>query len=265
MSDNAIRRCTPDGIRVWRGFRSRSFFDNRSGFDSIVGSIFVPQTAQQMEPLGLRAYFPALLPDSIPPGSNDQFLKIPDEVALVVYPSKEEYQQAVNLSVSGRAYSLLHWPVFNGNDPEIPPSRSGHPEPWSGALNWDQPCYLAPDAIDWRSGVIRLLVARPLRNIEPDDFLQRLNDIIRGWLLKRDANFDGAIICASHDYLLYWEHRAVDTEQGSLLPLLLGLLEAPYLNSAACPVIVPPAFHQPDTGVAMKAGDFLDVRVDVYR
>lgn len=265
MSANKIKYCMPDGIRVWRGFRSRSFFDNRPGFDSIVASVFVPQTAQQMEPLGLRAYFPALLPDSIPPGSNDQFLKIPDEVALVVYPSKDEYAKAVSLSVAGRAYGLLHWPVFNGNDPEIPPSRSGHPEPWSGELSWDSPCYLAPDAIDWHSGVTRLLVARPTCNMAAATFLERLNDIIRCWLLKRDKNFDGSIICVTPDYLLYWEHRAVDTEQGSLLPQLLAILETPYINSAAVPVIVPPAFHEPDTGVDMKVGDFFDVRVDVYR
>ena len=79
MTRKDIRLCTPDGIRVWRGFRSRSFFDNRAKFDCFVGTVFVPQTAQQMEPLGLRAYFPALLPDSTPPGSNDRFLKIPDE------------------------------------------------------------------------------------------------------------------------------------------------------------------------------------------
>ncbi len=265
MTEKKITLSAPDGIRVWRGFRSRSYFDNRAKFDKIVGSIFVPHTAQQMEPLGLSAYFPALLPDSIPAGSNDRFLKIPDEIALVVYPSKEKYDSAVKLSVAGRAYSLLHWPVFNFNDPEIPRSQSGHPEPWSGELNWDAPCYLVPDAIDWRSDVTRLLVARPTHNLSKEDFLKKLNNIIRGWLLKRDKNIDGSIICACPEYLLYWEHRNMDTEQNSLLPLLLEMVEEPYLNNVASPVIVPPAFHEPDKGVEMCAGDFLNVRVDIYR
>lgn len=226
--------CKPEGIRVWRGFRSRSFFDDRPGFDKIVGGVFVPQTAQQMTPLGLRAYFPALLPDSIPPDSNDRFLKIPDEIALVVYPSKAHYDRAVNLSVAGRAYGLLHWPVFNGNDPGIPPSRSGHPDPWTGALCWDSPCYLVDDAIDWHAGVTQLLAARPAFKLAAEDFLEQLNNIIRGWLLKRDNYINGSIICASPDYLLYWEHREVESDRDSLLPLLLALLEAPYINSTAC-------------------------------
>lgn len=255
----------PDGIRVWRGFRSRSFFDNREEFESIIGSIFVPQTVQQMEPLGLKAYFPALLPNSISFGSNDTFLKIPDEVALVVYPSKEIYQHAVEFSVAGRAYGLLHRPVFNVNDPEIPASKSGHPEPWTGVLNWDTPCYLTPEAIDWHAGVTRLLVAKPGRHSTAEEFLEQLNNIIRGWLLKRKKIFNGCIICANPQYLLYWEHREVDNEQGSLLPLLLEILEKPYINRMASPVIVPPAFHEPDEGVDMKAGDFLDVRVATYR
>jgi NAD-dependent dihydropyrimidine dehydrogenase PreA subunit len=218
-----------------------------------------------MEPLGLSAYFPALLPDSIPFGSNDRFLKIPDEIALVVYPSQEEYENAIKNSVAGRAYGLLHWPVFNGKDPEIPPSKSGHPEPWAGQLNWDTPCYLAPEAIDWRSGITRLLAARPAHKMSADSFLDQLNDIIRGWLLKRDKNINGSIICACPDYLLYWEHQENDTQEGSLLPLLLDILETPYIHSDAKPVIVPPAFHNPDAGVKISSGDFFDVRVDAYR
>lgn len=255
----------PDGIRVWRGFRSRSYFDNRPGFDKVIGSVFVPQTAQQMEPLGLSAYFPALLPDSIPPGSNDLFLKIPDEIALVVYPSKESYERAIKSSVAGRAYGILHWPVFNVSDPEIPASKSGHPVPWSGELNWDTPCYLVPDAIDWHSGTTRLLVAKPTQKESSENFLDRLNNIVRGWLLKHDKNINGSIICVSPDYLLYWEHREVDREEDSLLPLLQEILETPYLNSAAKPTIVPPAFHEPDEGLEITAGDFLEVHVGSYK
>lgn len=259
------RLSKPEGIRVWRGFRSRSYFDNRPGFDKVIGSVFVPQTAQQMEPLGLNAYFPALLPDSIPPGSNDQFLKIPDEIALVVYPSKKCYEHAINSSVAGRAYGILHWPVFNVSDPEIPPSKSGHPEPWSGGLNWDSPCYLVPDEIDWRAGTTRLLAAKPAHKESSEKFLKKLNDIVRGWLLKRDKNINGSIICVTPDYLLYWEHREYDKEADSLIPLLLDILETPYLNNKAKPAIVPPAFHEPDEGLKISAGDFLEVHVDYYK
>ena len=256
-----MKKCSPCGLRVWRGFRSRSYFNKRDNFDKIIREVFIPQTAQQMEPLGLCAYFPALLPNSIPAGSNDQFLKIPDEVALVVYPSIESYQRAVTSSVAGRAYSLLHWPVFNGNDPEIPPSQSAHPEPWAGSLVWDEPSYLIDDAIDWRSGVTQLLVARPLFSMTANTFLEKLNTTINDWLLKRACNINGSIISACPDYLLYWEHRESDCDNGSLLPLLLELLETPYINTQARPIAIPPAFHEPDDGVDIKVGECLDVRV----
>ncbi len=265
MDEKEIQLCTPDGIRVWRGFRSRRFFDNRAGFNSKIGGIFVPQTAQQMEPLGLRAYFPALLPDSLLPGNKNRLLKIPDEVALVIYPSRASYNEAVKHSVTGRAYGLLHSSVFNFNDPKIPPSQSGYPEPWSGELHWDTPCHLASNAIDWRSGVTHLLAARPDHNMTAENFLEQLNNIIHGWMLKAEKKVNGSIICASSEYLLYWEHSDTGTKEGSLLPLLQKILETPYLNSAARSVIVPPAFYQPDEGVDISAGDFLDVRVDTYR
>ena len=265
MKNKQAMLCSPCGIRVWRGFRSRAFFNDREGFDKIIGEVFVPQTAQQMEPLGLCAYFPALLPDSIPPGSNDQFLKIPDEVALVVYPSKEYYQRAATSSVAGRAYSLLHWPFFNGYDPDIPRSQSGHPEPWAGTLDWDVPYYLVPDAIDWRSGVTHLLVARPLFSMKPEVFCEHLNTVIRDWLEKRERHINGSVIFACPEYLLYWEHREMDCDHDSLIPRLLPLLESPYLNSAATPVIVPPAFHEPDEGVNIRVGECLNVRVDIYK
>lgn len=261
MNKEKITLCTPHSIRVWRGFRSRNFFNNRAGFDSKIGRIFAPQTVQQMEPLGLCAYFPALLPNAIRQGSNDRLLKIPDEIALVVYPSRETYDNAVKHSVAGRAYSLLHRSVFNFNDSETPHSQSDFPESWSGKLNWDTPCSLVSDTTDWRSGVTRLLVAQPRRNMSAENFHQQLNNILHGWLQQSEKKVNGSIICVCPEYLLYWEHGDIDTEQDSLLPPLLKILESPYVNRTARIVFVPPAFYEPDEGIDMSAGDFLDVRV----
>lgn len=255
--------CKLDGIRVWRGFRSRAFLSNRTGFEEKIGSIFVPQTAQQMEPLGLAAYFPALLPDSRAI-SNDVNLKIPDEIALVVYPSNEIYKRATGESVAGRAYGLLHSTVFNfdtESEPHIPKSTSDFPEQWHNNWQENKSYYLTDEEIDWRSGATWTLAAKPREDILSPPFRDAINSSIDDWQSSSHANINGAIICICSEYLLYWEHNTADDDTQSLVPKLLSLLEQPFISKKADLTKVPPAFTTHDYGVKMTEGDVFDVRV----
>jgi len=258
------RKCGPAGMRVWRGFRSQAFVDDRPGFEQKLARIFVPQTAQQMEPLGLRAYFPALLPDSYAPASNDVRLKIPDEIALVVYPSVDAYLAAIGDNVAGRAYGLLHWPVFNsggGGELPIPPSVSDHPQPWLENWSWNQSYYLLDKSIHWRGGHMRVLVACPRQGLAPDAFRAALGAAVEDWLREAPRDVDGSILCACPDYLLYWEHSVHGDTSAGLIPRLKNLCEAPYMDCEARRVSVPRVFTRRDDGVRFQTGDFLDVRL----
>ena len=257
---------SPDGIRVWRGFRAQDFVHNRPGFEDKVRRIFVPQTAQQMTPLGLCAYFPALLPDSFDASANDVHLKIPDEIALVVYPSFEAYKNAIDNTTAGRAYGLLHWPVFNSQskatDPvRIPPSKSDYPLPWVDAWQWDRSYSLLDNPLNWRHGVTELLVARPKPELLEQDFQARLADAIREWRHTVKPTVRAGILCVCRDYLLYWENRRTRSASGSCIAALKSLTDVVYLQSMAKRCHVPPAFTAHDPGVDMQSVDFLDVRV----
>ena len=91
------------GIRVWRGWRKETVAWDK--FIRHLATIFIPATWQVMGRLGLRLYVPSVLAESKPEG-------MPDEVALLFYPSQSAYLAARFRSAAGRAYGLLHEAVF---------------------------------------------------------------------------------------------------------------------------------------------------------
>lgn len=251
----------PSGVRVWWGYRHEQFAQNRAGFDKTLSSIFIPQTWQQMSALGLCAYFPAL----VPLAAEDEW-PLPDELALVHYPSAEQYRFATRETVAGRAYGLLHSTAFNFNNPLLPTSGSDFPAPWVETVDFAQPTYLVDKAIQWRSGVTHMLMARPILDVGSAEYKKQINQAIQQWLKQReshvkgsDSNVDGAIILMHPHWLCYWEHRTDSCEQNSLLPLLRPLLQDPIIDKQASTITVPPLFSGPDDGVDIKQGDFVDV------
>ena len=259
-------KCKPDGIRVWRGYRSAHYLDKREAFDKAVRQIFVPHTAQQMMPLGLASYFPALLADwrQTDPsghGRNDVQLILPDEIALVVYPSEDAYRCAVKDNVAGRAYAMLHSPLFNFDDSSpIPMSLSGSPVPWDGEPALDQAYSLREGAIDWRAGELEvLLVARP-PNWSVAEFQKRVAALVDDWNQGDSSTVDGLIVVVSEHYCLVWQHREPDSTV-SLIALLVDSLGTVQLRAMPRVVQVPHAFTRDDAGVDIEVGELLDVRL----
>ena len=260
MGKSSAVLAEPGGIRVWRGFRSSEFYKDRPGFDKLIGSVFVPHTAQQMYPLGLAAYFPTLLPDTFVDTSSIRALCVPDEIALVVYPSKAAYDQAVRNSVAGRAYGLLHWPMFNFKDPEIPKSQSSHPTKWCATCEFDIPYFLRPDTIDWHSGSTKLFVGLPPKNSDANKFLDEVSSHVNQWLRLSNPNVVGSILCVSEHYVLLWEHYSNEDPCGSLMHSLDKLCDTVLVTKLATTVSVPPAFTMSDCGISLNVGDIVDVR-----
>lgn len=254
------------GIRVWRGYRSESLLHKRQDFTDKLKTIFIPQTAQQMYPLGLQAYFPAILPETFVTGPADRSdLLIPDEVALVVYPSDEAYKQATQKSVAGRAYGLLHSTVFNFSDTSVlPRSTSDTPVPWQEDWHWDQSLALIDEPIDWQRGMTSVLLARPTSTLSPVQFCRALNDIVSGWREAPRQWVDGSVLCVNRHWLLYWEHQQLLTgapESESLMERLSSILDTPYIAKNAKLISVPPIFTNPDNGVDCEVGELLSVCV----
>ena len=253
------------GVRVWRGYRKLEHLDGEMhAFEKQLKSIFIPQTAQQLEPLGLLNYFPVLVPKKDCRGE----VRIPDELALVVYPSKTHYQRA-QTSVAGKAYGALHSTAFNFNhDLIIPASRSDAPTTWSKAWEFDRSYCLCGEEIDWGAGSTSVLLAKPAATLSVPSFREAVINTVSEWQERRSEAINiinASILCVNEDWLLYWEHsqstEGLGAENGSLIPKLRLLLEEPYVFSQARKVTVPPVFTFNDDGVECNAGELMSVFV----
>ncbi|SMF19810.1 hypothetical protein SAMN02745866_01221 [Alteromonadaceae bacterium Bs31] len=248
------------GMRVWRGFRSMDYLENRPRFLNTLKSQFIPQTAQQMMPLGLQAYFPAIVPKT----ACSSLRVVPDEIALVVYPSQSVYEQATQNSVAGRAYGALHGTAFNfSSDAVTPKSTSDSPLLWQPGWDYGKSYSLFPTAIDWRKGSTRVLLAQPSAELNRLQFYRALDSVVNQWRDKGSTGVDAGILCTELDWLLYWEHspanKSVEETQGSLIPNIAPLLETPLINAVARTVLIPPAFSLPDPGIECDEGELLCV------
>lgn len=217
------RPVPPDAVRVWRGFKLSTL--TPADFLTALGSIFIPVTAQLQSLYGLTAYLPTVLPTGKPNG-------VPDEIALVFYETQKAYNDTSQI-VAGRAYSALHKTVF-----AFPASLSGFPLFLGlGTVTLDQPYYLFKRPVDWQCGFTQVFVGARPANVTVTDFAAKLTKFLQS-LQKRPApGLDGAIACASSNYVVYWEHWNSESQslQGSIsdLPkLATRVLLQPYAKQA---------------------------------
>ncbi len=253
--DKAVQGIHPAGVRVWQGFRIASMVADWQRFSEQLGKVFIPATVQQMQPLGLHAYFPLILPDS--------GFTLPDELALVVYPTQDVYKAATRETVAGRAYGALHGTVFNfSREGDIPHSRSYFPVAWSGDLEDNRPVYLKETAIDWHSGVMRCLVLISRDTGGMTEQLENISVVVNEWLSTPSAGTDNVILQVESDYLLCWEHYS-HTATAGLTDLLTAQIQGRVvIDTCAEKVMVKPLFSEPDNGVAPTAGRLMDVRLE---
>lgn len=238
MSDDDTRsRPAPaDAVRVWRGFRAAGLA--KPDFLSSLGRIFIPVTVQMQSGFGLNAYLPSILPQDKPD-------LIPDEIALVFYATQQHYRDATNC-VGGRAYSRLHDTVFSNQT-----SRSGFPRLLGTTLAPDMPYHLFSDPADWQSGVCKVFVG--MRRTATD-WRDQMKSML-AWLdvqRTREGRPDGAVVAASHDYVVYWEHWASAAEAASSQIAALDDLYERVMSNEAQPVAMNSTLWTPSDGIAVK-------------
>ncbi|WP_157742956.1 hypothetical protein [Halomonas sp. hl-4] len=141
---------TMRAVRVWLGYALPELASGtgRERFYQQLGEVFIPATVQSMAPQGLQAYVPSVLPSSHHP-------KVPDEVALVFYPSRQCYQQASHATVAGRGYGALHSTVFSFQAQQgRPASHSDFPAPFNGQPEQTGPVQLFDSGGNWQQGEV---------------------------------------------------------------------------------------------------------------
>lgn len=234
----------PNAVRVWRGFRADGM--SNGDFYERLGRNFIPMTVQALAWLGMTAYLPTVLPDKKP-------ASVPDEIALVFYESQDAYRRTFQTTI-GRAYGLLHEPVFSAG------SKSGFPRLLGDVFQAHQPYYLFEQDVDWYHGQCRVLVGTRKSNQTQAAFHERLHRTLKSLQKRPPKGLDGAIVSASEDCLVYWEHwadgaRMVDDK----IARLAGLVRVILLKQAM-PMRVPTELTEKYEGLTVKGGECLNLR-----
>ncbi|MCP4074016.1 MAG: amidohydrolase family protein [Hyphomicrobiales bacterium] len=234
----------PSAARVWRGFKSKGIKWDK--FVQQLADVFVPSAVGLQAPLGLTAYLPALLHEDRPAG-------VPDEIALVFFESQRTYGDIFK-SVAGRAFGMLHAPVF-----ESATSRSGFPAPFGGDLATGKPVYLVDTTADWQNGHTRVIVGAKKNGQSQDGFLAELESATRAALETPPAGLQGAILAPESDCFVYWENWLSKDEANDWLGSSLLSICEPQLDTYARREKVPSHLYWKFSAADFKPGDCLNV------
>src|SRR5947208_1220669 len=184
-----------DAVRVFRGKKRVK----RSEFIEKLGTVLMPMTVQMQRLFGLKAYLPAILPETKSEG-------MPDEIALVFYQTQAAYHEAKRC-VGGRSYSELHQLLF-----DMKASKSSFPEMFTGEVQPDKPYHLFPKSVDWQIGSARLYAGTRRSKLKETGFLKRLGQVATD-LQKAPGSLDGVIFCATNEWVVWWEHSSERTPE----------------------------------------------------
>ncbi|TFH87242.1 hypothetical protein EQG41_07515 [Billgrantia azerbaijanica] len=196
-------------VRVWLGYAQPELAEavGRERFYQQLGEIFIPATVQLMAPQGLQAYVPSVLPPSDHP-------KVPDEIALVFYPSRQCYQQASHATVAGRAYGALHGTVFSFQARDgRPASHSDFPAPFAGQPEQSGPVQLFDAGGNWQQGAVFSEVwLRSGQSVAA--FRQVVCETMRTLRAQPREGLLGVYFSLDDDLLVVWSHWQ---QQGEVL------------------------------------------------
>jgi hypothetical protein len=241
LPDEGPHAVPPDAVRVWRGFRNPNlpqpdFFDK-------LARVFIPVAMQIQRIYGLTAYLPAVLPADKAPG-------LPDEIALVFYPSQAAYRATKDYP-GGRAYSDLHATVFC-----LDRSRSRFPDFCGDAVELGTPYHLLNNSADWQTSAVELWVGARRREVGDEQYLAELTPFVRE-LQVSPGEVQGAILCAEEDWLLYWQcGQRLDPRQCAALERVA----VPQFQREASPLRIPPLLTDKVDRVPVQGGEFYNLQ-----
>ncbi len=238
-------------IRFWWGFKRKDL--PREMFLDKLANVFLPATVQVMSRrLGaLTGYLPVVPPDH-------GCFGVPDELALVVYRSIEEYE-AASASVEGRAYHLLHDAVF-----DRPSSSNGFAERFDGNnLENGQPYFLWSTTGDWMEASCSFLLGRRPRGVSKQQFVDNVTAACRLMSSSRGEKTapDTVLIRMSTNVVSYCEMWTGDSIPNGRCFNLLAESVTPVMRQVAAPQRVPFDFNTRTGWLSLSnRGEFLNLQ-----
>jgi len=202
----------PTALRVFIGYRRSDLPVDR--FRQLLGNSFMPGTPYMLQPLGLAAYLPGVVQ------KDEKTQTLPDEFAIIAYPSQEKWHQIMNETLRGRVYNQTHGGVYDGarSHASFPVDLDRLP------AHATDPYYLFDTTTDWQCGRTSVFVAAGANARGP----------VRSKLANarpalRDAGADQCIAATGDDWVLLWLHSA-----SADMSLVLKPTFIPGLTRVAC-------------------------------
>jgi hypothetical protein len=212
VTDGYATPCS--AIRVFCGFHQPQLTEAK--FLIELGRTFMPGTVYMLRPLGLCAYLPGVLVN--PPAG------LPNEFALICYPSREVWDHAMNGALRGRVYNQTHGSVY---DLAISGAQFAEFVETLPAAAAD-PYYLFQVSLDWQAGFTHVLVGRKkLRNQSAADFRTSLRTATTGARTRLAAlGIDQVIVAPRDNFAVLWLHGSA-AELGTGFDFITNTLDAP--------------------------------------
>lgn len=175
--------------RIWLGYAQPNL--ERQYFHKQLGCVFMPATVQIMGKLGMQSYIPAVLPKRE---------NLPDEIALVFYPSPEAYSRACKETCGGRAYGALHQSLF-----QFPRSRSSFPKSYTDELlaNGEKFFILFDVQPNWQTGNVLSEVLGNDKDTEAE-FLRKAAQFVEKIEHWRDDDLTGVYLYIEKPLVICW-------------------------------------------------------------
>jgi len=183
----------------------------------------MPGTPYMLIPLNLSAYLPgAIVGDSDP--------ELPDEFAIIAYPSQEVWNHDIHETLRGRVYNQMHGGVY-----DLKRSGASFPTNWSNVPEDGLiPYYLFETLTDWQSGATRVVVGARTDTATRADAMRRHVRRNAGSTIERLAvqGFDQAIVMPGAGYCVIWMH-SISPSSEELDPDIFGPASRTILNMDA--------------------------------
>lgn len=188
----------PNSVYVWRGFKNtdRSFED----FAGFLGNVFVPACMLLQPPVGLRAYYPTLVPQE---NKNNV---LPDQTALMFWDTPASHNMA-NETVAVRVYQNLHGTLYDmkrSKTREVPVMLPAS----VSEFELDQPYYLFEQPADWMMGVTLHVVGSRPDSVLSADFRKSIFNWAHNFSTQSGGRIDASLVCCNADYAVAWVHSA---------------------------------------------------------
>jgi hypothetical protein len=210
----------PTAMRVFQGYQNPQL--SPADFLRDVGQTFMPGTPYMLAPLGCAAYIAGVIVADEP--------ELPNEFALIAYPSPEVWQYASTTTLRGRLYTQTHAGVY-----EVPRSHADFPVRIDDfAPGSPKPYYLADELVDWQLGVTAAIIGAKQNRQQPAlEFLSLAWDTVRAarGSLDRDG-VDQMIVMPGETFVIAWAHFRTPPDD-AVLQQLGAMFSGPLVRHVA--------------------------------